>query len=91
MKTLCEKFEFYLIVAGLIFGIGYFPIRSLFIDSFIVILIIPLACIGYIMLFNHRFSFRDFNALDILIYLYLFYGFVMTLVGLVTHHLKYMF
>ena len=86
MKTLCEKFEFYLIVAGLFSGL-VIPIRSLFIDSFIVILIIPLIALVILCYLIIDFHFNDF-ALDILIYLYLFYGFVMTLVGLVTSPFK---
>ena len=83
MRLLCERFEYYLIIAGLIFSFGYFPFRGLFFNNFIWILIIPLVCISYILLYSHRFTFDDFNKLDTVMYLYFFFGISMTIVGLV--------
>ena len=83
MRLNCEKFEYYLISAGLIFSFCYFPFRALLFNNFIWILIIPLACVGYILLYNHRYTFYDFNKLDTAMYLFFSFGISVTIVGLV--------
>ena len=78
-KSACE---FYLILGTLFFAFFYFVFRSILIDSFVWIIIFPLLSISYILLSNNRFTFQNFNTLDTLVYLYLLFGLLITILGL---------
>ena len=82
MKVRCDILEHYLITGTLIFSFFYFVIRFLLIDNFIWIILFPLLCFSYILLYSERFTFKGFNSLDKVVYIYLLFGFLMTILGL---------
>ena len=82
MNIRCESFEYFLLAGIATFSFSYFVLRSIVYDNFIWIIIFPLLCISYILLFSDRFTFKDFNLLDSMVFIYLLFGILMTILGL---------
>jgi len=76
--------EFYLILGTLFFAFFYFALRSIAFNNFIWIIIFPYLSSIYILSSNKKLSFSNFNGLDKMIYIYLFYGLFITCLGVFT-------
>ena len=78
--------EFYLIVVALAFPFLYFVFRALIWDTFIWIMVVPVACYLYafaLRLQGMRFLNYHLNSLDKIFLLYLTHGVVITFIGVV--------
>ena len=76
-----QTIEFYLILAVLSFAFLYFPLRGLVWDFWIWIAIAPAVCFLYVAALGTRFLNYRLNALDKIFLLYLIYGVVITVTG----------
>jgi len=80
-QTSCEKLEYYLIVASLMFAFFYWVLRALVLDYFVWIIVIPWLSYLYILGTGSRFSRFGLNRLDKIVCLYVMNGLILTLVG----------
>lgn len=82
MNVRFDTFEYFLIKGTLIFSFFYFVLRFLLFDNFLWLIVFPLICFSYILLYSERFTFNGFNSLDKIVYIYILFGFLMTILGL---------